>query len=359
MSKTGFAVALLALLLAGLPAAPLVRAQGSFEVAPEARLVESTPRADATLATPPPRLQLVFGGEVDEDQSHVEVYGPTGQRADRRDQQVDGDRMSISLLDLGPGVYGVSWRSALADAGPKMGGRYAFSIQPQLPVGVPQIAVHPPIADNGQPVAVAGSGFAPGGDVVVSVGDGSDLLGVARADGAGRISLEARLPGSLPYGRQVLQATDATDHFATAAVQVPTGGVPVAVVRMLGETDEGNSQNVTYTVRIENRSGYQLSNVRVGIQLPPGTRALLDDAGQPDGSDDPKVSNGEVTWNAHSVAAHAVLGPFTFSVGAPGMPARTELRATAWTTYAHGGPPLFRGRAESPLTRVRLPAPES
>src|SRR3954447_6034172 len=137
MSKTGFAVALLALLLAGLPAAPLVRAQGGFADVPEARLVESTPRADATLATPPPRLQLVFGGEVDEDQSHLEVYGPMGQRADRRDQQVDGDRMSISLLDQGPGVYGVSWRSALADDGPKMRGRYVFSIQPQLPAGAP------------------------------------------------------------------------------------------------------------------------------------------------------------------------------------------------------------------------------
>ena len=97
----------------------------------------------------------------------------------------------------------------------------------------------------------------------------------------------------------------------------------------------------------------------MAIQLPPGTRALLDEAGQPDHSDDPKVSNGVVTWNAHSVAAHAVLGPFTFSVSAPGMPPRTELRATAWTTYAHGGPPLFTGRAESPLTRVRLPVPES
>ena len=167
---------------------------------PEARLVESTPRADTTLATPPPRLQLVFGGDVDEDQSHVEVYGPMGQRADRRDQQVDGDRMSISLLDVGPGVYGVSWRSALADDGPKMRGRYTFSIQPQLPAGAAQIAVNPPIADNGQPVAVAGSGFAPGGDVIVSVGDGSDLLGVARADGAGRISLQARLPARCRTG---------------------------------------------------------------------------------------------------------------------------------------------------------------
>jgi uncharacterized repeat protein (TIGR01451 family) len=128
---------------------------------------------------------------------------------------------------------------------------------------------------------------------------------------------------------------------------------------MPGETDDENPQTVTYTVRVENRSGYALSNVRVGIQLPPGTRALLDEAGQPDGTDDPKAGDGQVTWNAHFVAAHAVLGPFTFSVSAAGQAPRSELRASAWTTFAHGAPPLFRGRAESPLTRVRLPAPES
>jgi uncharacterized repeat protein (TIGR01451 family) len=240
-----------------------------------------------------------------------------------------------------------------------MRGEYAFRIQPYLPASAPQVSVSPPIADNGQPVAVTGSGFAPGGDVVVTVGDGNDLLGVARANAAGRISLQARLPGGLPYGRQVVQATDGSGHLATAALQVPIGGAPVAVVRLLGATDEEQPDVVTYTLRVENRSGYGLSNVMVGVHIPDGTRALLDDAGQPDRSDEPRVRDGQIVWNAHSVPAHSVLGPFTFSVSAAGQAPRTELRAAAWATFAHGSLPLFRGRAESPLSRVRLPAPAS
>ena len=115
MSRTGLAVALLALGLIGLPPARSVGAQGTFEVVSEARLVESSPRAGAVLATPPPRLMLAFGGEVDEEATRVEVLGPTGQQADRRDQQVDGVRAEVSMLDQGPGIYRVRWRSALAD----------------------------------------------------------------------------------------------------------------------------------------------------------------------------------------------------------------------------------------------------
>jgi hypothetical protein len=208
-------------------------------------------------------------------------------------------------------------------------------------------------------VTVAGSGFAPGGEVVITVGDGNDLLGVARADSAGRVRLQTRLPGDLPYGRQVVQATDGANQLATAAIYVPVAGVPVAVVRLLGETDEEKPDVVTYTVRLENRSGYALSNVLVGVQLPEGSRALLDDAGQPDRADAPQVRDGPVVWNAHWVPPHSVLGPFTFSVSAAGQAPRTELRAAAWATFAHGSTPLFRGRAVSPLTRGRPPAPQS
>jgi hypothetical protein len=97
----------------------------------------------------------------------------------------------------------------------------------------------------------------------------------------------------------------------------------------------------------------------VGVRPPAGTRILLDDASQPDHSDEARVRGGQIVWSPHSLPAHSVVGPFTFSVSAAGMPPRTELQATAWIAYAHGSMPLFRGRAESPLTRIRLPVPES
>jgi hypothetical protein len=102
-----------------------------------------------------------------------------------------------------------------------------------------------------------------------------------------------------------------------------------------------------------------LSNLQVGVRPPAGTRILLDDAGQPDHSDEARVRGGQISWSAHALPAHSVVGPFTFSVSAAGMPPRTELQAAAWISYAHGSMPLFRGRADSPLTRVRLPEPES
>ncbi|HLH24012.1 MAG TPA: hypothetical protein VK066_15925 [Chloroflexota bacterium] len=57
MTRTGFALALRALTRLGLPPAPLARAQSPFEVSPEPRLADTSPRAGSVLATPPSRLQ--------------------------------------------------------------------------------------------------------------------------------------------------------------------------------------------------------------------------------------------------------------------------------------------------------------
>jgi methionine-rich copper-binding protein CopC len=106
------------------------------------------------LATTPPRLHVLFDEELDGDGSQIRVLGPRDQRADRRDAQIDGRRMWVSLFDRGPGVYRVRWKAIADDDKSETRGDFSFTIQPQLPAGAPQLSVSPPQANNGQSVTV-------------------------------------------------------------------------------------------------------------------------------------------------------------------------------------------------------------
>jgi hypothetical protein len=277
--------------------------------------------------------------------------GPMGQRADRNDLQVDGIRMWISLLDQGPGLYRVRWTAVADDDKGQTRGDYTFTIQRQLPTDVPRLMVNPPVADNGQELAIAGAGFTPGGDVVISIGDDEQLLALARADGRGHFSLQAALPANLPFGRQVLEAADAQDHFATAAIRVPQGGSPVAVPKLNGEAEP---DEIAYTVRVENLSGYALQQIVLRVAVPRGTPVLRDGIEQPEGVDPPSLEDGHIVWRARTLPPHSILGPFAFNVLTAGLPGRPELVARATLEYAHGSPPLFRGSAGFDEVRVQV-----
>src|SRR5215213_7276605 len=136
-----------------------------------AQFREATPGPGMVLATTPPRLQILFDEELDSDTSQVRVLGPTGERADRRDAQVNGQRMWVSLYDRGPGVYRVLWKAIGDEDKGETRGEFGFAIQPQLPAGAPQLSVSPAQVNNGQTVTLAGSGFAPSSTVVLSIGD--------------------------------------------------------------------------------------------------------------------------------------------------------------------------------------------
>src|SRR5215212_1422362 len=103
MRKSAVGLALLLTVLAGSSNPGPVRAHTQFR--------EATPGPGMVLATTPPRLQILFDEQLDSDKSQVRVLGPTGERADRRDAQVNGQRMWVSLYDRGPGVYRVLWKA--------------------------------------------------------------------------------------------------------------------------------------------------------------------------------------------------------------------------------------------------------
>ena len=303
------------------------------------------------LATTPPRLQILFDEELDSDKSQVRVDGPTGERADRRDAQVDGQRMWVSLFDRGPGVYRVRWKAIADDDKGETRGDFSFTIQPLLPAGAPQFSVSPAQVNSGQTVTMAGSGFAPSSTVVLSIGDGDDFLSVAPTDGSGRFTQQVALPNDLPYGRQVVQAADAAERLATAAVTVPIGSQPSAIVRMNGEVQP---DEIDYTVRVENRSGYFLRNVVVRADIPPGTRVLAEGLGQPEGVDPPTLEEGQVVWKAKALSAHSILGPFTFNVLTTDLLQRSQVATTAVVQFAHTATPQFRGAAQSDEIRVQV-----
>jgi len=303
------------------------------------------------LATTPPRLQILFDEELDSDKSQVRVLGPTGERADRRDAQVNGQRMWVSLYDRGPGVYRVLWKATGDEDKGETRGEFGFTLQPQLPVGAPQLSVSPAQVNNGQTVTLAGSGFAPSSTVVLSIGDADDFLSVAQTDGSGRFSQPVALPNDLPYGRQVVQAADAAANLALAALTVPIGSQPSAVVRMSADPQP---DEVDYTIRVENRSGYFLRNVVVRADVPPGTRVLAEGLGQPEGVDPPTLEGGQVVWKAKALPAHSILGPFTFNVLTVGLQGRPQFTTTATVEFAHTAAPRFRATAQSDEVRVQV-----
>jgi hypothetical protein len=195
-----------------------------------------------------------------------------------------------------------------------------------------------------------GSGFTPGGDVVLSVGDAADLLALTRADGRGRFALQATLPTDLPFGRQVLQAADAVGHLATESVWVPRGGWPPAVVRLGGEAQ---LDQVDYEVRVENRSEWALRNGVLRVNVPPATRVLAEGLDQPDGAEG-VVEGAQVVWKFAALPSHSILGPFTVSVLTAGLPRQQELTATASVEFAHTWEPVFRGSARSEELRLEV-----
>lgn len=317
----------------------------------EAQLDAASPAPGAVLAVAPPRVQVVFDAELDAAGSRLNVFGPTGQRADRRDGQVSGSRLVVSLVDQGPGVYRVRWRAVEAESGRRSSGEYTFTIQPLVPAGQPYLSVAPAQARNGEPVVISGSGFTPSSTVALTIGDDEDLLAVVRTDAQGRFEVRPTLPPDLPHGRQVIQAADAQERAATAAVWVPQpGGLGVVGVRLGGEASLGE---VTYTLRVANRSDFWLRDVVVRAEIPAGTAVLVEGLEGPRGASAAQLGDGHVVWRLRSLPPHTMRGPFTFSVSTAGLQGRPTLTSRARVEYVFAdAPQRVRGQAESEPVEV-------
>ncbi len=95
-----------------------------------AHLDSSAPAADAKLVEPPAEVTLDFSEDIEPKFSTIEVDDAKGARVDRGDVHTAADnakRLVVSIDELAPGVYNVTWRVTSTDTH-KAKGSFSFTI---------------------------------------------------------------------------------------------------------------------------------------------------------------------------------------------------------------------------------------
>jgi methionine-rich copper-binding protein CopC len=96
-----------------------------------ASLVKSVPVRRAVLARVPARVQLWFNERLEAQFCTLSVWNAAGQQVDSGDVQVgpeDRKKLSVSLADLGPGIYTVRYRVLSVD-GHIVENQFSFTVQ--------------------------------------------------------------------------------------------------------------------------------------------------------------------------------------------------------------------------------------
>lgn len=127
---TCLAVALTAALSTPAPAAATPVVPFTFAMPlPHAALLSSEPAAEASLATAPSRIRLVFSEPIEASMSGISIASPNGRRislavsTDPRDSHA----LIASSPPLPAGAYTVRWH-ALSDDGHRVDGAFAFTV---------------------------------------------------------------------------------------------------------------------------------------------------------------------------------------------------------------------------------------
>ena len=95
-----------------------------------ARLLETYPPEDATLAQPPEQVQLRFNEPIEAEFSPLKVSDEQGNRMDEDNARISSDDARVLLIDLKElpqGSYTVEWRVTSADGHP-VNGTYRFAV---------------------------------------------------------------------------------------------------------------------------------------------------------------------------------------------------------------------------------------
>jgi methionine-rich copper-binding protein CopC len=93
-------------------------------------LLESTPAANATLTSPPPRVALRFNNRIEKSLSRVRLVDARGD-AQALTLAPDGpaDRLAAPVPPLAPGRWRVEWQ-VLSTDGHVVSGRFEFRLAP-------------------------------------------------------------------------------------------------------------------------------------------------------------------------------------------------------------------------------------
>ncbi|MCA1845150.1 MAG: hypothetical protein LC792_18545 [Actinobacteria bacterium] len=133
----------------------------------------------------------------------------------------------------------------------------------QYPPSATQLGVDDASPAPGQPVAVAGDGYAPGTPVTITFQSTPVVVGTTRADSSGRFSVKVRVPADAEAGAHSIKSSgmgsDGRMRVLSAAVTVD-GPAPAAAAAA--------------PVRSQSRSGLSLTGLAAAVPLAVGCAAL-------------------------------------------------------------------------------------
>lgn len=109
----------------------------------------------------------------------------------------------------------------------------AASAQTYVPAVEEPLLAADTTVDPGDPVLIAGDGFAADSMVVVTIESTPRTLDRVRADGDGGISLEVTIPDDMPAGQHTLKATGVAPDGSPLVLSVP-----ITVGGEIGDTQE-------------------------------------------------------------------------------------------------------------------------
>ena len=87
----------------------------SLSAGAHAFLDHASPPVGSTVRAPPREVKLWFTQELEPAFSSVTVQDASGKRVDKGDAKIAADTMQITLTDLPPGRYKVTWRALSVD----------------------------------------------------------------------------------------------------------------------------------------------------------------------------------------------------------------------------------------------------
>lgn len=96
-----------------------------------AYLVGSSPAARGVVAQAPSRVELWFNERLEQAYADVSVWSAAGRRVDRgnvRVEEAEPRRLSVGVVDLGPGVYTVRYRVVSVD-GHVVEAQFTFTVR--------------------------------------------------------------------------------------------------------------------------------------------------------------------------------------------------------------------------------------
>jgi methionine-rich copper-binding protein CopC len=265
-------------------------------------LIAAWPAAGATVNSASFRLELTFNRPLAGGSSVVQVLSEQDGRALAADTQVQAhpNQVVVVLGEQAPaGGYVVRWHAVDARTLAAQDGDYHFSVRPDTRVS-PRLELSRDAASNGEVVNIKGKGFAPRGQVYLTMGDDDVALKTVAADPRGGFNEDARIPPSVAFGVQPLTAVDEAGNRATAALKVRWGGWPPLLAWTVGQPGPGPNE-VTLAVALRNRSDFVLEGLHVVLSVPEEAVFVSAEQGG-------RYTDGQLSWDL-SWLDRGVAGP--------------------------------------------------